>query len=47
MRVSANAGALGTASNSQCADADEFRRILKADSYGAWSVGLDIRLTLM
>ena len=47
MKLSANAGALGTASNSQCADADEFRRIVKLETYGAWNVGLDIRLTLM
>ena len=38
--------ALGSATNKQCTDADEFRRITKTNSYGAWSVGLDLRLTL-
>ncbi|MEZ4220459.1 MAG: outer membrane beta-barrel protein [Polyangiaceae bacterium] len=46
MKLSATIAGLGSASNKQCTDADEFRRIVKAESYGVWSAGLDLRLTL-
>lgn len=46
LKLSTTVSGLGSASNKQCTDADEFRRITKAESYGAWSVGLDLRLTL-
>ena len=38
--------ALGTVDNSQCSDAAEAKRVTHSESYGAWSLGLDLRLTL-
>ncbi len=37
---------VGAVGNKQCTDAKELQRITKAEGYGAWSIGLDLRLTL-
>lgn len=37
---------LGSVSSSQCSDADANQKITTAESYGVWSAGLDLRLTL-
>jgi hypothetical protein len=36
----------GFVSNSFCTDADASKKIIAAKSYGVWSLGLDVRLTL-
>lgn len=38
--------ALGDVSASSCTDASDAQRVTQADSYGVWSAGLDLRLTL-
>lgn len=37
---------LGGVSSSNCSDASSAQRVTRADSYGVWSAGLDLRLTL-
>jgi hypothetical protein len=37
---------LGAVSETQCSDQSQNQRITKAESYGFWSAGLDVRLTL-
>lgn len=37
---------LGSVANSSCTDASNVQRITSAKSYGVWSLGLDLRLTL-
>ena len=38
--------AVGDVSASSCTDASDAQRVTQADSYGVWSAGLDLRLTL-
>lgn len=42
----AKASAAGYSSNTFCSDEDPGKQVIKAKTYGVWSVGLDVKVTL-